>query len=735
MRIKKGSTDISVYFHLRDSSDGTSKTGLVYNSAGAVASYVRNRGTRIAITLATLAAADSAHADGGFKEVDGTNTKGLYRLDLPDAALASGVDDVVIHIGFDGVFAESLRIDLVDNIEKDTYDKVNHATYGLEVNQRFVRNIAGFVKHGNGVSWVKGDAYYWDPDIGNDSNDGLTPETAKLTFAATLALTMPYCHDSVNLINSTGAPLVVDAIVDISKAKVHLIGDGNTTIKTTSTSAATVILSAKGTHIEGLNVETADTGNRNSIEITEDECEIHNVNIPYSRGAGISITDSNRCVLHRFSMINPGIGGNGHGVEITGASTLNTIHDFDICGAAADGINFNGAGVTNNLIATGGGTSRIHGSGAWGVREQGGADGNQIIGGANMLITNNTAGAWELGPNTVIQNVTQYARYSDLPANFVDQSITATTGLVDITQTAADKVWLSASRTLTSFGTLVADTVDAVWDELIAGHVTADTFGKTVGDILARIGAFAGSSDNTILGFLKALMRNDVSAPSGVEGTYNPVTHSNQAIRVRGDIAWVTGSISGSGANNFNITVKIDDEFGATLVGVGVQIMDLTSTTTLVLLGTNTDGFVNVRLDTGSYKMYLDGGAGYQTIGGDPITLIVSDDTDQEAYMSAFSPGAPVGLNTCRVTNWHKDASGVVEVGKIWYARVTAEPTEAGDYLISHKRQPSTASNSEGYNYLDLIQGTVYEIDYEGKKYPDITIPAESTKKLVDLLP
>jgi hypothetical protein len=130
MEIKKASTDISVYFHLRNSSDGTSKTGLVYNSAGAVASYVRNRGTRTAITLATLAAADSAHSDGGFKEVDGTNAKGLYRLDLPDAALATGVDDVVILIGFTGVFEGSLRIELVDNIEKDTYDIVNNVTYG-----------------------------------------------------------------------------------------------------------------------------------------------------------------------------------------------------------------------------------------------------------------------------------------------------------------------------------------------------------------------------------------------------------------------------------------------------------------------------------------------------------------------------------------------------------------------------------------------------------------------------
>ena len=114
MQIKKGTIDVTLYFHLRASADGTSKTGLVYNSAGAVASYVRTRGTRTAISLATLAAADSAHADGGFKEVDGTNAKGLYRLDVADAAFASGVDEVIIHIGFTDAFDESLAVELVD---------------------------------------------------------------------------------------------------------------------------------------------------------------------------------------------------------------------------------------------------------------------------------------------------------------------------------------------------------------------------------------------------------------------------------------------------------------------------------------------------------------------------------------------------------------------------------------------------------------------------------------------
>ena len=43
------------------------------------------------------------------------------------------------------------------------------------------------------------------------------------------------------------------------------------------------------------------------------------------------------------------------------------------------------------------------------------------------------------------------------PANFNDTAITATTGLVDITQAAADKAWLTATRALTTAANITSD--------------------------------------------------------------------------------------------------------------------------------------------------------------------------------------------------------------------------------------------------------------------------------------
>lgn len=92
------------YVVLVDSTTGLPKTGLVYTDI--TGSYVRAGGSRTAITMATLAAANSAYSSGGFKEVDATNQPGLYRIDWPDAMFATGVDKVVGSLKGTGVKTE-----------------------------------------------------------------------------------------------------------------------------------------------------------------------------------------------------------------------------------------------------------------------------------------------------------------------------------------------------------------------------------------------------------------------------------------------------------------------------------------------------------------------------------------------------------------------------------------------------------------------------------------------------
>lgn len=99
--ITADSTDQSITVFIPDSSSttGAGLTGLAWNSGSLTCYYQRGHtGTATALALADLATIGTAHADGGFKAVDGTNMPGVYRLDLSDAIVASGVQFVTLHL-------------------------------------------------------------------------------------------------------------------------------------------------------------------------------------------------------------------------------------------------------------------------------------------------------------------------------------------------------------------------------------------------------------------------------------------------------------------------------------------------------------------------------------------------------------------------------------------------------------------------------------------------------------
>ncbi len=104
MIITLGSTNNSVYFYIVQDASATSPgepaTGLIFSDieTGGSASYVREGGARVDLTLVTLASADAAHADGGFILVDDINMPGLYRCDYPDVAFISGVEQTLCQI-------------------------------------------------------------------------------------------------------------------------------------------------------------------------------------------------------------------------------------------------------------------------------------------------------------------------------------------------------------------------------------------------------------------------------------------------------------------------------------------------------------------------------------------------------------------------------------------------------------------------------------------------------------
>jgi len=93
MIIAPGATSRSITVYAYDATTGLPYTTAAYNDAGIALWYRRGvTGAKTTITPATLSALTDAYSSGGFKAV----AENAYRLDLPDAALAAGVDMVTI---------------------------------------------------------------------------------------------------------------------------------------------------------------------------------------------------------------------------------------------------------------------------------------------------------------------------------------------------------------------------------------------------------------------------------------------------------------------------------------------------------------------------------------------------------------------------------------------------------------------------------------------------------------
>lgn len=97
--VKKGRTSLIVKLFIQDTrqSDGRGLTGLAFNTSSLTCYRARDddgNAAGTAITLATMTR--GTWASGGFVEKDATNMPGVYEFGVPNNALASGSETVVI---------------------------------------------------------------------------------------------------------------------------------------------------------------------------------------------------------------------------------------------------------------------------------------------------------------------------------------------------------------------------------------------------------------------------------------------------------------------------------------------------------------------------------------------------------------------------------------------------------------------------------------------------------------
>ena len=137
--ITVGATDQTIDILVLDSSStvGAGLAGLVFNSASLACYYRKGAtGSATALTLATQTVG-GAHSDGGFVEIQATNMKGLYRLDLSDTMVAAA-GMLTIYL-----YGATNMAPVVAEIEVVNVNKFDSVRYGMTALPNAAAEAAG----------------------------------------------------------------------------------------------------------------------------------------------------------------------------------------------------------------------------------------------------------------------------------------------------------------------------------------------------------------------------------------------------------------------------------------------------------------------------------------------------------------------------------------------------------------------------------------------------------------
>lgn len=386
LSILAGATSQSINIDLYVLATGAPQTGLVYNSLALTAyySFTGSNGGSVAITLATLAAANSTWSSGGFKEIDATNMPGLYRFDIPNAALAAakGRDVVITFTGFSGMRVDHTKIELTGWDNQD----------GVRGGMTALPNAAAAAANGLHVLGTNATAvsYTAGMTISSTAGDALTLTSTNATSNGLV------CNGNTSGagIKATGGS-TGHGIVGIGGAT---SGDGANFAATTSGNGMTLL--AVGVTKDGLNTTGAVTSGM-GIRATGGATSGDGIRAIGSAtsGGGMRCTASAGQGLYCTSSYNNAVG-YGFLVDCSGNATAAVKFDGSVvnngsgllllASGTGHGISSTGGGTGHGILSTGGATSGD------GIRVTAGASGiglNAIGVGTTMPGIKGTGGA------------------------------------------------------------------------------------------------------------------------------------------------------------------------------------------------------------------------------------------------------------------------------------------------------------------------------------------------------
>ena len=208
--------------------------------------------------------------------------------------------------------------------------------------------------------------------------------------------------------------------------------------------------------------------------------------------------------------------------------------------------------------------------------------------------------------------------------------------------------------------------------------------------------------------------------------TFSGATDSLEAIRNRGDVAWITG---GTGGGSNAVTINVKDDNAANVVDCYVEIWDSAGTSFISRTNTNSSGDVTFNLDSNTYivKMHK---TGYYFANQ---TLVV-DGVESEAYTGTIlTPDAATDPTLCRIYGYYFDPAGATYSAVKSLIKLTAI-YEASDNNYYTSELVGTYNTTTGLLYFDVIQGAsvTLEIPILNVK-KSFVVPATTLYKISDI--
>lgn len=236
------------------------------------------------------------------------------------------------------VTSEALGVDPNDPVAPSAFVTISLTSSSSATLQeaQTIENIQHLLESKHSSS-ANGNVYYWDPDMGNDSFDGLSESTPVLTFTRAHDLVVSGNEDAILIeSHSTGGTTIITEKITISKDNVHLRGQGRSIIfRPTNSTADTITVTGDDVELSNFQVETFSTGGKNAVRTTGDRTIMEHLYVFNASGSGLKLENNDGCkVLHCNFIEN-------QGNSIFGHNSGNMIIDYcDIAQSGLNGIKF-----------------------------------------------------------------------------------------------------------------------------------------------------------------------------------------------------------------------------------------------------------------------------------------------------------------------------------------------------------------------------------------------------------